>query len=164
MHDHIMNSGMQPNAYIVDRSMGEKRMNPKANWRTQEAGFTFVEVLISLVILSIIATGFLSALAASSRSALRSEEHTSAESLARTEMEYVKNSIYVMASWTYTMPIGSPPWDATHTLPAGYNGYAVKVSAAPIRLVDDGIQSITIVVSRGGRAIFTLEDFKVGES
>jgi hypothetical protein len=66
-----------------------------------------------------------------------------------------------MASWTYTMPTGSPPWDATHTIPAGYAGYTVKVSAAPLRLVDDGIQNITIVVSKAGQSVFTLENFKV---
>ncbi len=129
--------------------------------RQGERGFTFVEVLIALVLLGIIAGGFLAALAASSRSTMSSDEHTSAESLARTEMEYVKNSIYVMASWAYALPEGTPPWDATHALPAGYTGYTVTVSAAPLRLVDDGIQRVSITVAKGGRNIYTLEDFRV---
>jgi prepilin-type N-terminal cleavage/methylation domain-containing protein len=126
-----------------------------------EKGFTFIEVLIALLVLSVIAGGFLAALAMSSNTALRSDEHTSAESLARTEMEYVQNSIYVMASWAYSMPPGAPPWDATHTVPAGYLSYTVTVSASPLRLVDDGIQQITIVITREGRTIYTLKNFKV---
>jgi prepilin-type N-terminal cleavage/methylation domain-containing protein len=134
------------------------RMNRR---RIFERGFTFVEVLIALLVLNIIAVGFLSALVMSSNSALSSDEHTSAESLARSEMEYVQNSIYIMASWSYTMPPGAPPWDPTHTISPGYTSYLVNVSASPLRLVDDGIQRITIVITRGSRTLYTLENFKV---
>lgn len=129
-----------------------------------ERGFTFIEVLVALAILGIIAAAFLFALASSSKSVALSDERTAAESLARTEMEYVKNSVYVMASWGYELPDTPPSWDPSHTLPAEYSGFTVTVSAAPLRLVDDGIQSITITVSRDGKDIFSVTDYKVNRN
>ena len=126
-----------------------------------ERGFTFIEVLAVLVILGTIAVGFLAALTAANNSTTISDERTTAESLARTEMEYVKDSIYVMASWNYDLPAVHPSWDVTHALPTGYTGYTVAVEAAPLRLVDDGIQSITVTVSFNSKALYTLEGYKV---
>ena len=126
-----------------------------------ERGFTFIEVIIAVALIGIIAGGFLAALAASSNNTRMSDERTTAESLARTEMEYVRNSVYVMASWEYQLPDTSPSWDASHSLPAGYTGYTVHVAASPLRMIDDGIQSIVVTVSHDGLAVFSLEDYKV---
>jgi prepilin-type N-terminal cleavage/methylation domain-containing protein len=123
-------------------------------------GFTFVEVLIALLVLAIISAAFMAALDTSSKSAQLSDVRTSAESLARTEMEYVKNSNYVPAFWDYTLPGGHPSWDGAHTLPDGYNGYTVHVAAQPLRPVDDYIQMVTVTVSFGGKVVYTLQTYK----
>lgn len=125
-----------------------------------EAGFTFVEVLVALMVLGLIAATFMFALASSSKSAALSDERTSAESLARTEMEYVRNSVYIPATWQYQLPATPPSWDTSHTLPPGYAGYSVNVSASPVHTTDDGLQLITVVVSRDGETIFTLTGYK----
>jgi prepilin-type N-terminal cleavage/methylation domain-containing protein len=126
-----------------------------------ERGFTFIEVIISVALVGIIAGGFLSALAVSSHNTEISDERTTAESLARTEMEYVRNSVYVMARWEYNLPDTRPSWDASHALPAGAEGYSIHVAASPLRMIDDGIQSIIVTVSHGGGVVFSLEDYKV---
>jgi prepilin-type N-terminal cleavage/methylation domain-containing protein len=130
------------------------------NINKRERGFTFVEILIAMAILGIIAAAFLSALASSSRSTSLSDERTSAESLARTEMEYVKNSVYVVVPWQYNLPATPPPWDAGHTLPAGYTGYSINVSAALVHTTDDGLQLVTVVVSHNGKTVLTLTGYR----
>jgi prepilin-type N-terminal cleavage/methylation domain-containing protein len=125
-----------------------------------ERGFTFIEVLIGLAVLGIIAAAFLSALASSSKSTSLSDERTSAESLARTEMEYVRNSVYVPAIWQYQLPTIPPSWDTSHALPAGYTGYSVNVSASRVHATDDGLQQISVVVSHGSKIVFTLVGYK----
>jgi prepilin-type N-terminal cleavage/methylation domain-containing protein len=131
--------------------------------RSTQRGFTFIEVLVALAILGIIAAAFMFALASSSRSASLSDERTSAESLARTELEYVKNSVYDVAPWQYQLPPAQPPWnpDPPHTLPADYSGYSVNVSASLVHATDDGLQLITVVVSHGTKTVFTLTGYKV---
>ncbi len=126
-----------------------------------ERGFTFIEVIIAIALIGIIAGGFLAALAATSHNTQVSDERTTAESLARTEMEYVRDSVYVWAPWQYTLPDTHPSWDATHVLPAGYDGYTAQVAATSLRMVDDGIQSILVTVSHEGHVVFILEDYKV---
>jgi prepilin-type N-terminal cleavage/methylation domain-containing protein len=123
-------------------------------------GFTFVEVLMALLVLAIFAAAFLAALETSSKSSQLSAVRTSAESLARTEMEYVKNSIYVPAYWDYYLPGGQPSWDANHRLPSGYTGYSVHVAAQPLRPIDDYIQMVTVTVSFGGKAVYTVQTYK----
>ncbi len=126
-----------------------------------QRGFTLVEVVISLALLGIIAGGFLAAMASGSQNTELSDERTTAESLARTEMEYVRDSVYVMAPWEYQLPDSTPSWDASHVLSEEYAGYSLHVVATPLRAMDDGIQSIVITVSHDGQAVFALENYKV---
>lgn len=126
-----------------------------------QCGFTFIEIIVAIALVGIISGGFLAALTSASRSSGLADERATAESLARTEMEYVRNSVYVMANWNYELPAGHPSWDATHVLPVGYESFSLAVSARPLRMIDDGIQSITVIVSHDGRQVLQLEDYKV---
>ena len=54
-------------------------------------GFTLIEVLIALALMGIIAIAFLSGLSTSSMALIIADEHATAESLARSQMAYVKN-------------------------------------------------------------------------
>ncbi len=57
-------------------------------------GFTLIEVLIALALFGIIAITFLGGLTTASRAVLTGDVRTTAESLARTQMEYVKSQPY----------------------------------------------------------------------
>ena len=83
------------------------------------------------------------------------DEGATAESLSRSEMEYVKSQDYSLAEWSYELPAGTSPtgnfpdwWDSDdpHTLPAGYTGFTVTAIATPIHDTDDGIQKITVTI------------------
>ncbi len=66
-----------------------------------EKGFSLIEVVIAIALLGIVAVAFLGALATGSRVIFIADERATAESLARTQMEYVRNQDYSDAPWNY---------------------------------------------------------------
>ena len=92
-----------------------------------------------------------------------SQERVAAESLAKSELEYVKSCDYQDATWSYDLPSSPPSWDTDHGLPAGYTGYSVDVQATCLtgHDPDDGIQQITVTVYRNADTAFTLVGYKV---
>ena len=133
-----------------------------------EKGFSLIEVMIAIALLGIIGTVFLGALATASKAMFVSDERATAESLARSQMEYVKSQEYD-ADWNYTVSTSSRSssdqpswWDASNPplLSSDYTGYSAEVSADE----DDdnpGIQKITVTVKHDGTTIITLEGYKV---
>ena len=121
-------------------------------------GFTMIEVVIAIALIGLIAVAVMSALATASIALIIADERATAESLARSQLEYVKNSPY---DETNNPPEYSPD------LTAVPDGYDVDIDA--IRLNpdpdnppedDDGIQKITVTVSRDGEVKVTLEGYK----
>ena len=108
-------------------------------------GQTLIEVLIALAILGIVVVAFMTALTTASRAIIVADEHTTAESLARSQLEYVKNSAY---DAVLDPPHPQYSEDPSIAIP----GYSVQIDA--IRLDpendgtgdDDGIQQITVKV------------------
>jgi prepilin-type N-terminal cleavage/methylation domain-containing protein len=144
----------------------------------REKGFSLLEVMLAIALMGIIAVAFLGALSTGSRAIFIADERATAESLARTEMEYIKNCNYadLPTSWSYELPSNPPLWDGGHTLPPGYDGYSLEVSGnifdadgdgdIEVPGDDDGIQKITIIVYHNNKPIitsgdYTLEDYKV---
>jgi prepilin-type N-terminal cleavage/methylation domain-containing protein len=116
-----------------------------------ENGFSLVEVLIALSIIGIVATGYLSALANSSRTASQIDQMYAARNLAQSQMEYVKQM-----SW----PTSVPPVFTPAPIPDGYPGYSVTINSVNVNY-DSAIVKITVTVSNHGKTIMTLEDYKV---
>lgn len=137
----------------------------KARLLKKEKGFTLIEVVLSLAILGIVAAGFLSALASGSLGISKADEQATAESLARTQMEHVRDQDYIDYSEA------SHAVYSTISTPAGYG---VELSAVPfdpdtgqpygalggVFDQDDGIQSITVTIKHHGNPVFTLEDYR----
>jgi len=119
-----------------------------------QKGLTLIEVLIAIAILGMIAVPFLTALSTSSRALIIADERTTAESLVRTEMEYVKNSTY-NSTFSY---------QDSH-----YAGYSVNVTGVPINSTtgaalpsgDKNIQNITVQVYHGAKLVLTTSTYKV---
>ena len=74
--------------------------------RGQSHGFTLIEVLIALALFTIIAIVFAGGLGTASRAALLADVRTRAESLARTQMESIKDQDYIEAT--------ASPWQVTY--------------------------------------------------
>lgn len=141
-------------------------------------GFTLIEVLIALALFAIIAIVFAGGLSTASRAVLTADVRTRAESLARTQMESVKNQGYVNAT--------SPAWQATYDkisatdIPTGYlicscnrTGSVVNCTSTGIVAVawnsatnnfstsETGLQKITLVIKHDDREVIRLEGYKL---
>ena len=141
-----------------------------------QKGQTLVEVLIAIVILGMVAVPFLTSLSVSSRAIMVTDDKAAAESLVRSEMEYVKNSSYNFTGFNYTIPSTPskpPPWDPNRTaLDSCYAGYSVNVTGVPIDpdtgealpdpKKDKHIQNITVVVYHQNSSVLTMSTYKTG--
>ncbi len=119
-----------------------------------EKGFSLIEVIIAVALLGIIGIALLSGLATASRALFIADERATAESLARSQMEYVKNQPYA-ASYT------------PDSVPAEYAGYLATINTEPIESSPGGsLQRIRVTISHNGTPIitagdYTLEGYKV---
>jgi prepilin-type N-terminal cleavage/methylation domain-containing protein len=86
-------------------------------------GLTMIEVLIAIAILGIISITFLSALSTASLSVGLADERTVAESLARRQLEYVKNQGYNPAS---ALNNNNPTYQKISDIPGGYSIWSVN--------------------------------------
>lgn len=118
--------------------------------RGSSRGLTLVEVVIAMALMAIIGVAFLGGLSNAMFSLHIADVRTTAESLARSEMEYVKSQNYENAPWG---PVEEPA--------PGYDGYMVRVSGEPLDETDQGIQEITVVVIHHDRGeVITLVGYK----
>lgn len=106
-------------------------------------GASLVEVLVAVAIMAIVLTIFLSALSTGSLGVSVVHERVTAENIARSQLEYVKETGFTDH---YT------PTAISHT------GYTAAISATTIYT---GVQLITVTVSYDGEPTFTIEEYKV---
>jgi prepilin-type N-terminal cleavage/methylation domain-containing protein len=123
-----------------------------------ERGMTLVEVLIALGIMTAVAVVFLAALSTSSKGVILNQKQIAAEGLAKSQMEYVKSQPY---DSTHNPPVYGV--DPSLTIPQGYNILPSAVRLLP-QIVhpgnDEGLQKITVTITRGATTVFTLEGYK----
>ena len=125
--------------------------------RNQE-GFSLIEVLLAMLLVGVLGTAIPNALSGANRATMTANEHTTAESLARSEMDYVQNQPYDSANTT-------PMYAVLPNLPSSYSIVTPMATRLDPRgdgtATDDGLQQIAVAVKHGTRIIFTLVDFKV---
>lgn len=119
----------------------------------REAGITFMETAIALAILGAISVTFLNGLTTTSKSVFMTDERSTAESLAQSQMEWAKNATYAYGATTYS---SAPVPDGKD-----YQNYSAVISAEPLNTPDDGIQKITVTIQRSNKDAFHLEGYKV---
>jgi len=117
-----------------------------------EAGASLIEILVALAILGIVAVTFLGGLATTSKATIIANEQTTAESLVRSEAEYVKNCTYQYLATEY-------PVDPSLNIPVGWSVPSPVVEL--VHATDDGIQKVTIAVERNGEVIISTDMYKV---
>ena len=118
-----------------------------------EKGFLFIETVVALALLGIIAVAFLSGLATSSKATIIANDEVTAASLAQAQIEWVKKAEYIYDTTGYS---AAP-------IPSGqdYTGYSVQIDSAPLNSPDDGIQKITVTVKYWGEDALQLDVYKV---
>ena len=152
--------------------MKKVRLNSKRGraFQGRSRGFTLIEVLVALALFSIIAIVFAGGLGTASRAVFTADVRTNAESLARTQMEYVKSQQYEKA------PSGGvATYNKTEEIPYGYSIWSVNGTDEVDSIVgvpwnsgnntpapsDNGLQKITLVINHEGTKVTTLEGYKV---
>ena len=124
-----------------------------------QKGQGLIEVVIAVAILGVVAVAFLTALSTASKAIIIADERTTAESLTRSELEYIKNSPY---DFTNNPPQYSLNPDID--IPDGYNIEieAVRLDPEDDGIADDdGIQKIMVDVYHHGNLIMGTADYKV---
>jgi type II secretory pathway pseudopilin PulG len=101
--------------------------------------------VIALGVLGIIAAAYLGGLASASKNLAVADERATAESLARSQMEWVKEQEYKS---DYNDP--APPAIPPEYVAAGYSA-----TIAPPEVIKAGLQRIKITVYHNGKAIIT---------
>ena len=121
----------------------------------QESGVSLLEVLVALALLGIVAVAFLSGSGTATRSAMVADEQATAESLARSQMEYIKSLEYSAEYTPAAVPDGGD-----------YAGYTASIEVdAPLDTdgqpaTDVNVQKITVIISRNSEQILALEGYK----
>ncbi len=121
-------------------------------WVQDQRGVGLVESLIAVAILGTAVVAFIMALSAGTVAVREGNQQVVAQSLVRTQLEYIKNYPYEPGVDTY-------PTDPTMDMPGGYT-ISVEVDSIP-EADDTDIQKIGVTISIGDENILTVEDYKV---
>jgi Tfp pilus assembly protein PilV len=115
----------------------------KYKFRRNENGITIPEVLVSVAIFAVVGVTFVYALATNFKVLQIADQRTTAESLARTQMEAINNAPYdTISPYTYTKISGIP------------SGYDINIAVAlvnpetgAVSATDLGVQKVTVTVT-----------------
>jgi len=119
-------------------------------WGQDQRGLGLVESLVAVAILGIAVVSFVMALSTGTVAVREGNQQVVAQSLVRTQLEYVKGYPYDPEATTY------PKVDT----PEGYT-ISVEVGSIPEADGNTDIQKITVTISLGDENILTVEDYKV---
>jgi prepilin-type N-terminal cleavage/methylation domain-containing protein len=123
----------------------------RADRRTDQKGFSLLEVLVAMAIIGVVAAGFMAAMNNATRGGMAVDKIDTARALAQAQMEYVKKQVF-RADGDY---------GTDNALTAEYPGFTVPDPIVVDAQDRDGlIQRITIIVVQNGKTAITLEDCK----
>jgi len=117
-----------------------------------QRGIALLETVMAIAILGLVAVAFLSGMATTINATVITEKQATADSLVRSEMEYVKNCAYQCDAGEY-------PVDPTLAIPGHWAMPPPTVEA--IHATDDGIQKITVTAKYDGETILSVTMYKV---
>ena len=143
-------------------------------------GATLVEVVIAIVVLGLITSSVPPVLIMLNNSQFKWSEQTVAESLVRSQIEYIKGSPYIYGNVTVPNPTYT-------TVPVPSDGYRIDVIARPILIIpvatpvpspaptpvhqyvdfiqpgakDLGMQEITVEVYHVDKLVLSVKNYKV---
>ncbi len=120
--------------------------------------------MVALAILGLVGVAFLSGLATTSKAVMISQENVTAESLAKSQIEYIKAQSYIpVAKYSPTNCYNKI------TIPADLaSQYEIEIEPpetiiAPV-LGPFELQKVTVVIKRNGKRVFTLSTYREGSS
>lgn len=161
----------------VTRIPGHVILSVRRGLRPGSRGMSAIEVIVALALLAATAVAFLSGLSTALHTSRIADERSVAQTLAQSEMEYVKSQEYSTVAWSYTVTTSGSSssnepedwFDELHALSDESGTYSVEVAAAEFDADEDGdiddddagIRTVTVTVSHHGEEVMVLEDYKV---
>jgi prepilin-type N-terminal cleavage/methylation domain-containing protein len=129
--------------------------------RSSDKGFTLIETLIALAIVGLVAAVIMGGLTMSGKATLITDEQSTGLSLARSQIEYIKDQPYDDAT--------DPPQYLLLPDTDIPEGYSISVIATRLDTHgdgndDDGIQLLEVTVSHGSKTLPTIEAYKVSRT
>ena len=136
-------------------------------FQSRARGFTMIEVVIAIALIGIIGVAIMSALATASMTLIIADERATAESLARSQLEYVKSFNYDKDNnppqYTIDPDLNTPTYSIETTaeyFDADGDGTIEVDVTTEAREDDEGIQKITVTVSYDSEVVITMEGYK----
>ncbi len=128
---------------------------------SDERGAGLVEILISVAIIAIVLTTFLSALSTSTWGVATVRERVTAQNLARKQLECIQDHQYIEGA----IPISYTTTCTVTELSSYPMDLSISYWIAPTFTItptdDSGMQWITVTVRHKGEAVFTIGTYKV---
>ena len=128
-------------------------------YRMGQNGVTLAEVIVTLFITAIVGASILAGIYTTVNSNSTARTSLAAESLARSELEYVLSQPYDSSGWSYTLPGSVPSGWGPHTIPADYSGYSVTVTKSDL-YSESAIQQVTVNVKYNDSTVLTMSTYK----
>lgn len=136
-----------------------------------QKGFTLIEVLVGIALIGIIASAFLFAIATAGKANIIADERATAESLARSQFEYIKKQAYIL-----TDENGEVIYDKLGDIPQHYEIWSYDREGTIVEYIigvpwdsqnyeatttDIGLQRIFLVIKHNGKVVLEIEEYKV---
>lgn len=130
--------------------------------RNSQKGFLLIEILVGLALMGIIAVGFTNGLSTTFKGVTVSQERVTAESLAKSQIEYIKVQDYIPVAEYDPVTNCYELIDIPADLVAA--GYTVEINS-PEAIISDVIelQRITIAIKRNARGKLIISVYRVGD-
>jgi len=131
-----------------------------------EKGFALIETLVALALMGITAVGLLSGLATTFRAGTISQERVVAESLGKSQWEYIRAQDYILTA-DYDPDDPEKRYQLI-TIPDELvvKDYTVEIGIPATIISPDGgefeLQSITVVINCDSKQLLTISDYRVG--
>jgi Tfp pilus assembly protein PilV len=113
-----------------------------------ERGISLIEAAVAILLLGGGVLTLVMSMSSGVIAVQQDDQTVTAQGLARTQMEYVKEYPYSVGATAY--PSVNAP-----------EGYAITVNVASVPGANTDIQKVTVTINRNGNAVFTLQDYKV---
>ena len=119
-----------------------------------EKGISTIEVLVSIVLLGLVGVSYLGGVGTGTQATIITQEQAVAESLVRSEAEYVKGE-----RCGYQYFASEYPVDPTLSIPEGWT--VPPPAVVPVHGIDDGMQEVTVTAQHQGETVLSIVIYKV---